>query len=105
MQLGAWEIFAIVLLIIVLFGAKKLPDAARSIGRSLRIFKSEMKEMGNDNKEAISPAPQGSVSDPLPVSSATPQPAQPQPAPQAEVTPAQPAAPQTVDSQNTSPQQ
>ncbi|AJE67432.1 Sec-independent protein translocase subunit TatA [Corynebacterium glutamicum] len=48
MSLGPWEIGIIVLLIIVLFGAKKLPDAARSIGRSMRIFKSEVKEMNKD---------------------------------------------------------
>ncbi|OKX85681.1 Sec-independent protein translocase subunit TatA [Corynebacterium glutamicum] len=46
--LGPWEIGIIVLLIILLFGAKKLPDAARSIGRSMRIFKSEVKEMNKD---------------------------------------------------------
>jgi sec-independent protein translocase protein TatA len=33
-----------------LFGSKKLPDSARSLGRSLRIFKSEMKELNNDDK-------------------------------------------------------
>jgi sec-independent protein translocase protein TatA len=32
----------LLLLVIVLFGAKRLPDAARSVGRSIRIFKSEM---------------------------------------------------------------
>jgi len=32
-----------------LFGAKRLPDSARSLGRSMRIFKSEMKEMKNDD--------------------------------------------------------
>ncbi len=50
MSLGPWEIGIIVLLIIVLFGAKKLPDAARSIGRSMRIFKSEVKEMNKDGE-------------------------------------------------------
>lgn len=39
------------LIVIVLFGAKKLPEASRSLGRSLRIFKSEMKEMKNDDVE------------------------------------------------------
>lgn len=80
MQLGPWEIIAIVVLVIVLFGAKKLPDAARSIGRSLRIFKSEMKEMSNDDKEAIAPAPQTAVSESLPNSAGVSQPVQPQPA-------------------------
>ena len=43
-----WAIVAIVLLI--LFGSKKLPDAARGLGQSLRIFKSEVKEMQKDGK-------------------------------------------------------
>jgi sec-independent protein translocase protein TatA len=34
----------------VLFGAKKLPDAARSLGKSMRIFKSEMREMQSEGK-------------------------------------------------------
>ena len=49
-NLGPMEIFLIVLLIMVLFGAKRLPDAARSLGRSMRIFKSEVKEMQDDDK-------------------------------------------------------
>ncbi|MCF4006657.1 Sec-independent protein translocase subunit TatA [Corynebacterium uropygiale] len=50
MTLGPWEIALIILLVIVLFGAKRLPDAARSLGRSMRIFKSEVKEMGRDDE-------------------------------------------------------
>ncbi len=38
----------LVLLVIVLFGAKRLPDAARSLGRSIRIFKSEMEDSPKD---------------------------------------------------------
>ena len=41
----------LVLLIVVIFGAKRLPDAARSLGRSMRIFKSEVKEMKTDGKD------------------------------------------------------
>jgi sec-independent protein translocase protein TatA len=51
-----WAILAVV--IILLFGAKRLPDAARSLGKSMRIFKSEVKEMQNDGKAEPSPAPQ-----------------------------------------------
>lgn len=47
-----WAILAVV--IIVLFGAKKLPDAARSLGKSLRIFKSEIREMQTENKAEAS---------------------------------------------------
>ncbi|MCV7225224.1 Sec-independent protein translocase subunit TatA [Mycolicibacterium komossense] len=50
-----WAILAVV--IILLFGAKRLPDAARSLGKSMRIFKSEVKEMQNDGKAEPSPAP------------------------------------------------
>ncbi len=40
----------LLLLVIVLFGAKKMPDAARSLGRSIRIFKSEMDTPNSDKK-------------------------------------------------------
>ena len=49
MSLGPLEIIAIVLVILLLFGYKKLPDASRSLGRSLRIFKGEMKGMKDDD--------------------------------------------------------
>ncbi|MFP5335488.1 MAG: Sec-independent protein translocase subunit TatA [Actinomycetes bacterium] len=45
-------LIVLVLLIVVVFGAKRLPDAARSLGRSMRIFKSEVKEMKDDDKPA-----------------------------------------------------
>ncbi|WP_280263190.1 Sec-independent protein translocase subunit TatA [Nocardia wallacei] len=44
-----WIIIAV--LVLVLFGAKRLPDAARGLGRSLRIFKSEMSEMQSDGEK------------------------------------------------------
>lgn len=50
-SLGPLEISLIVLVILLLFGAKKLPDLARSVGRSARIFKSEIKEMNNENDQ------------------------------------------------------
>jgi sec-independent protein translocase protein TatA len=43
-----WVVLAIV--VIALFYSRKLPDAARSLGRSLRIFKTEIKGMGEDDK-------------------------------------------------------
>ena len=62
---GPWEILIIVLVVVLLFGAKKLPDAARSIGRSMRIFKSEVKEMGNDDQPQAQ-QPQGQIAPPQP---------------------------------------
>ncbi|MET7336932.1 Sec-independent protein translocase subunit TatA [Nonomuraea sp. NPDC005650] len=41
-----WLIVAVVALL--LFGSKKMPDAARSLGRSLRILKAEMSKVGDD---------------------------------------------------------
>ena len=52
MNLGPLEIALIVLAILLLFGYKKLPDASRSLGRSLRIFKGEMKGMKDDDVRA-----------------------------------------------------
>ena len=45
MNLGPVEIGLIVLAVMLLFGYRKLPDASRSLGRSLRIFKSEMGDL------------------------------------------------------------
>ncbi len=54
-----WIIIA--LIVIALFGYKKMPDAARSIGRSLRIFKGEMKQM-TEHETASDVAPSAPVS-------------------------------------------
>jgi sec-independent protein translocase protein TatA len=45
-----WHIVILVLVIVVVFGWKRLPDASRSLGRSMRIFKSEITEMKTDGK-------------------------------------------------------
>jgi sec-independent protein translocase protein TatA len=51
-DLGVWEILIIAIVVLVLFGSKKLPDSARSLGRSLRIFKSETKGLIDDDQAA-----------------------------------------------------
>lgn len=46
------EIWIILIIVaFLLFGAKKMPDAARGLGRSMRIFKSEMKGMEQDEQQ------------------------------------------------------
>ncbi|MEO8850840.1 MAG: Sec-independent protein translocase subunit TatA [Allobranchiibius sp.] len=45
-----WHILILVIVLLVLFGWKKLPDMTRSFGRSARILRSEMDEMKNDRK-------------------------------------------------------
>ena len=54
-NLRGWEWLIIVALILLPFGAKRLPDAARGLGRSLRIFKAETKGLAGD---ATTPAPE-----------------------------------------------
>ncbi len=54
-SLSPWHWAILAILVIVLFGAKKLPDAARSLGKSMRIFKSEMREMQTEGKAEASP--------------------------------------------------
>ena len=49
--LEPWHILIVVVLFVVLFGYKKLPDAARGLGRSLRILKSETKALREDGKD------------------------------------------------------
>jgi len=47
-----WKILIVAIVIIVLFGSAKLPAAARSLGRSMRILKSEVSSMHDDEDEA-----------------------------------------------------
>ncbi|MCK7637061.1 Sec-independent protein translocase subunit TatA [Corynebacterium pygosceleis] len=53
---GPLELAVLAVVVLLLFGWKKLPDAARSVGRSMRIFKSEVKEMKNDDQSAENPS-------------------------------------------------
>lgn len=46
-----WQLLILLIAVLLLFGANRLPGAARSLGRSLRIFKSEVKELGKDDDD------------------------------------------------------
>lgn len=50
--MAPWHWAVLILVVVVLFGSAKLPAAARGLGRSLRIFKSEIQEMTSDGKTA-----------------------------------------------------
>ena len=52
-QIGAPEIILIILAIVLLFGAKKLPELARGSGRALRIFKAETKGLLDDDEDDV----------------------------------------------------
>jgi sec-independent protein translocase protein TatA len=56
--LKPWHIIVFVIVLVLLFGAKRLPDAARSLGRSLRIIKAETKGLVDDNDTAEKAEPQ-----------------------------------------------
>ena len=60
-NLGAPELIIIAVVLIALFGWKKLPDMARSLGRSARVFKSEVDELKKDGKPVPSDAARTTV--------------------------------------------
>ncbi|HKN96816.1 MAG TPA: Sec-independent protein translocase subunit TatA [Pseudonocardiaceae bacterium] len=68
-ELSPWHWIIVLLIFAVLFGSRKLPDAARGLGRSLRIFRAEMR---SDEGAAV---PTG----PAPVEDAIPPQAVPEP--------------------------
>lgn len=72
--LQPWHWLIVIAAFILLFGAKKLPDAARSLGKSMRIFKSEIKEMQSDGK------PEDATPAATPITSERVEPAAPAPA-------------------------
>ncbi|MGW0855225.1 Sec-independent protein translocase subunit TatA [Streptomyces sp. NPDC002690] len=59
------ELVLIIAVILLLFGAKKLPDMARSLGKSARILKSEAKAMKRDDAEPATPTAE-TVAEPTP---------------------------------------
>ena len=48
--LEPWHVIIIVILVVLLFGANKLPALAKSVGQSLKIFKNEVKDLTGDDK-------------------------------------------------------
>lgn len=52
------ELIIILVVVLLLFGAKRLPDTARGLGRSLRIFKTEVKGMHDDEEPKSEPTAQ-----------------------------------------------
>jgi sec-independent protein translocase protein TatA len=50
-----WKILIIAVVLIILFGGKKMPDAARSLGRSMRILKAEVQDLHKDHDDEDEP--------------------------------------------------
>jgi sec-independent protein translocase protein TatA len=82
-NLKPFEIILILAVILLLFGAKRLPDAARGLGRSLRIFKSEVKAAQDDDGKSppqeIRATSDEVTSDPVPPAAPATQPTTPTP--------------------------
>jgi sec-independent protein translocase protein TatA len=55
----AWHIIVLAVVLILLFGAKRLPDAARALGRSMRILKAETRGFAEDDVNAKAEAQSG----------------------------------------------
>jgi len=84
----------LILLLVLLFGAKRLPDAARGLGRSLRILKAETKGLHDDEPTDAAPVTPPAQAAPAPAAPA-PAPAAPAPATAAPATPVVPVEPET----------
>ncbi|SJM52814.1 Sec-independent protein translocase subunit TatA [Gulosibacter sp. 10] len=56
-NMGGWSFVILVVIILLLFGAPRLPRLAKSLGESMRIFKGEMKTMKNDSPGEAKPTP------------------------------------------------
>ena len=65
-NLSGWHMVIILAIVLLLFGAPKLPGLARSVGQSMRIFKSEVKTL-NDDGPADDAASTTAASAPAPV--------------------------------------
>jgi len=52
MDIGPWHLLIVAGVFVLLFGAKKLPDAARSLGKSARILKTELRDLHDDDGKA-----------------------------------------------------
>ena len=52
-----WKVLILAVVILVLFGSRKLPDAARSLGKSMRILKTEEQGLHDDDQASTTAAP------------------------------------------------
>ncbi|MFJ9817378.1 Sec-independent protein translocase subunit TatA [Streptomyces sp. NPDC101151] len=64
--LEPWHLLVVAIVVIVLFGSKKLPDAARALGKSMRILKSEAKAMKEDGAPQAAAPADGAPEQPAP---------------------------------------
>lgn len=51
-----WHVVVLVLVVVLLFGSRRLPDLAKSVGESLKIFKNEVKDLTHDESGTAQPS-------------------------------------------------
>lgn len=56
-EFGPWHLLIVAGVFVLLFGAKRLPDAARSLGRSARIMKNELRSLHDEDPAAVTATP------------------------------------------------
>jgi sec-independent protein translocase protein TatA len=75
-ELSPWHLLILAAVVLVLFGAKRLPDSARSLGRAMRIFKAETHGLHDDKDDDSQAAPsqptQSQVAPPPPLPASAP---------------------------------
>jgi sec-independent protein translocase protein TatA len=72
-----WELILVLLVVVMVFGYKRLPDSARAVGRSMRILKAETKGLRDDDTPATTTTTTAHVVEPV----LPPTPVQPSPRP------------------------
>lgn len=82
-NISAWHLIIVLVVVLLLFGANRLPGLAKSIGQSMKIFKNEVKDLTDDGRRdgsAVAPDPvtgQGAGTDVPPPPPAPPAPPRP----------------------------
>lgn len=82
-----WKVLIIAAVVLVLFGAKKMPDAARSLGKSMRILKTEVQGLHDDDQARTTTAQPVQVQTPGQIDAASTAPSAPATEPQHEKQP------------------
>lgn len=82
MRLQFWHLIVLLLVVLLLFGANRLPDLARSVGKSMKIFKNEIKDLRDEPSATTPPeAPTAGPQQEAPTAPASTDPASSDPRP------------------------
>jgi sec-independent protein translocase protein TatA len=64
MSLGGWEVFLILAALLLLFGAKKIPELARGLGKGIREFKDASSNIQSQLEDSINEKPKAPINTP-----------------------------------------